>query len=391
MGDPEEVNPRIVQTLAANDFIPVVAPLGISRDGITYNINADTFASELAAALKAKRLLLLTDVAGVLDKDKKLIHHLSVSEAKAMIADGTITGGMIPKVEGCIERDREGRGRRGDPGWPGAACGAAGAVHRARRRHADRARLMADGAPGQSRVAQAFRDTRLWIFDLDNTLYPSECNLFAEIDRRMSAFIQNLLGLDPAAARKVQKELYYEHGTTLSGLMAEHGVKPDDFMDYVHDIDLSPVQHAPELAEAIARLEGRKFIFTNGSVRHAERVAEKLGVLDKFDGIYDIAAGGYVPKPKPEAFKRFLEFCEGVNCKAAMFEDLPHNLEPAHALGIVTVLVKSDYLDHPSQQALKEADELPHYIQFETGDLTGFLKEVAGTSRLYRPGAVKQV
>ena len=235
---------------------------------------------------------------------------------------------------------------------------------------------MADGAPIRSSAAQAFRGTELWIFDLDNTLYPSECNLFAEIDRRMAAFIGKLLGLDPAAARKVQKELYYEHGTTLSGLMAEHGVKPGDFMDYVHDIDLSPVQHAPELAQAIARLDGRKFIFTNGSARHAERVATKLGVLDKFDGIYDIAAGGYVPKPRPEAFKRFLEYCEGASCKAAMFEDLPHNLEPAHALGIVTVLVHSDYEDHPSQQALKDAGALPPYIQFETGDLTGFLESI---------------
>jgi acetylglutamate kinase len=103
VGDPEEVNPRIVQVLAANEFIPVVAPLGFGRDGTTYNINADTFASALAASLKAKRLLLLTDVAGVLDRDKKLIHHLSVSQAKAMIADGTISGGMIPKVEGCID------------------------------------------------------------------------------------------------------------------------------------------------------------------------------------------------------------------------------------------------------------------------------------------------
>ncbi len=232
---------------------------------------------------------------------------------------------------------------------------------------------MADGAPVPGRAAQALRDTRLWIFDLDNTLYPSECNLFAQIDQRMSAFIQKLLGLDPAAARKVQKEFYYEHGTTLAGLMAKHGVKPEAFLDFVHDIDLSPVQHAPELAEAIARLEGRKFIFTNGSVRHAERVAGKLGVLDKFDGIYDIAAGGYVPKPKPEAFKRFLDFCGGANSKAAMFEDLPHNLEPAHALGMATVLVHSDYEDHPSQVALKEAAELPHYILFETGDLAAFL------------------
>lgn len=239
---------------------------------------------------------------------------------------------------------------------------------------------MADAAESEARAARAFQDTRLWIFDLDNTLYPSECNLFAQIDRRMSEFIQNLLELDPAAARKVQKELYYEHGTTLSGLMAEHGVKPEVFMDYVHDIDLAAVRHAPELADAIARLEGRKFIFTNGSARHAERVAEKLGVLGQFDGIYDIAAGDYIPKPRPESFKRFLDFCEGASCKSAMFEDLPHNLEPAYALGIVTVLVKSDYLDHPSQHALKAAKELPPYIQFETGNLAGFLKEIAANA-----------
>ncbi len=234
---------------------------------------------------------------------------------------------------------------------------------------------MAEAPASKRRIDQAFQGTRLWIFDLDNTLYPAECNLFAQIDQRMSAFIQNFLGLDPAEARKVQKELYYVHGTTLSGLMAEHSVKPEVFMDFVHDIDLTPVRHAPELAEAIARLEGRKFIFTNGSARHAERVAGKLGVLDKFDGIFDIAAGGYIPKPKPEAFARFLDYCGGANCKAAMFEDLPHNLEAAHALGIVTVLVRSDYCDHPSQHALREAATLPHYIHFETSDLTSFLTE----------------
>ncbi len=108
VGEPDEINPRIVQVLVSNEIIPVVAPLGFARDGTTYNINADTFASALAGALKAKRLLLLTDVAGVLDRDKKLIHRLSVSEAKAMMADGTITGGMIPKVEGCLSVIEEG-------------------------------------------------------------------------------------------------------------------------------------------------------------------------------------------------------------------------------------------------------------------------------------------
>jgi acetylglutamate kinase len=103
VGEPEQVNPRIVEVIAAGDLIPVVAPIGVSREGVTYNINADTFASSLAAAMKAKRLLLLTDVPGVLDKNGRLIPNLTVSEAKALIADGTVTGGMIPKVEGCID------------------------------------------------------------------------------------------------------------------------------------------------------------------------------------------------------------------------------------------------------------------------------------------------
>jgi putative hydrolase of the HAD superfamily len=235
---------------------------------------------------------------------------------------------------------------------------------------------MSDRRPARPAVAEAFSATRLWIFDLDNTLYPADCNLFAQIDVRMSAFIQDLLNLDPIAARKVQKQLYYDHGTTLAGLMAEHDVKPEAFMDYVHDIDLEPVPHSPELADAIGRLEGRKFIFTNGSAGHAERVANKLGVLNLFDGIFDISAGGYIPKPKPLAFERFLRFCGGAHCKAAMFEDLPHNLEAAHRLGIATVLVRSEYEDHPSQHALKHADALPHYIDFETDNLTSFLQKI---------------
>ena len=103
VGEPEQVNPRILEVITGGDLIPVVAPLGTSRNGVTYNINADTFAGALAAAMKARRLLLLTDVAGVLDRNGKLIEKLTVSEARRLIADGTITGGMIPKVESCID------------------------------------------------------------------------------------------------------------------------------------------------------------------------------------------------------------------------------------------------------------------------------------------------
>jgi len=232
-----------------------------------------------------------------------------------------------------------------------------------------------------------FSRVQTWIFDLDNTLYPSECNLFAQVDQRMGAFIAELLGVDLVEAKRIQKGYYYKYGTTLAGLMREHQLTPERFLDYVHDIDLAPVCEAPALGAALDRLPGRKFIFTNGSRRHAERVAEKLGVLHHFDDLFDIAACNYIPKPSVEAYNAFLK-AHGVEAKAAaMFEDLPHNLESPHALGMATVLVRSIYFDHPAQQGMAEWRALPAHIHHITGDLTGFLEDVLAATE----GAVKSV
>jgi len=222
----------------------------------------------------------------------------------------------------------------------------------------------------------AFKRVGTWIFDLDNTLYPAECNLFAQVDQRMGAFISELLGVDRAEARRVQKDYYYRYGTTLAGLMAEHDLPPERFLDYVHDIDLAPVPEAPDLGAAIAQLPGHKYIFTNGSRRHAERVAEKLGVLHHFEDIFDIAAGDYVPKPSPQAYDRFLKAHGLDGAASAMFEDIPHNLEAPHQLGMSTVLVHSTYLDHPSQRAIAEWRALPPHVHHITDDLTVFLREL---------------
>jgi putative hydrolase of the HAD superfamily len=218
-----------------------------------------------------------------------------------------------------------------------------------------------------------FAHTTAWIFDLDNTLYPAGCNLFAEVDMRMGAFIAKHLGVPFAHARHLQKSYYRQFGTTLSGLMQVHKVEPQSFLDYVHDIDLSPVPEAPELAAAIAALPGRKLIYTNGSHRHAERVAEKLGVLHLFEDICDIAACGFVPKPEPDAFRRMVQRHGVVSAQAAMFEDMPHNLEAPHALGMTTVLVHSEYPDHPVQMQMRNWTEPPAHIHYTTDDLTGFL------------------
>ncbi len=222
-----------------------------------------------------------------------------------------------------------------------------------------------------------FAVTDTWIFDLDNTLYPAGCNLFAEVDMRMGAFIAQYLGVPFAHARHLQKSYYRQFGTTLSGLMQIHKIEPQPFLDYVHDIDLSRVPEAPELASAIEALPGRKLIFTNGSRQHAERVAAKLGVLHLFEDICDIAACGYVAKPEADAFHRMIGRHGVASQHAAMFEDMPHNLEAPHALGMTTVLVHSDYPDHPVQLQMRNWAELPAHIHHKTDDLTGFLQAVA--------------
>jgi putative hydrolase of the HAD superfamily len=221
-----------------------------------------------------------------------------------------------------------------------------------------------------------FAATRVWIFDLDNTLYPAECNLFAQVDQRMGEFIARFLGVPFAHARHLQKSYYRQFGTTLSGLMRVHRMDPAAFLDYVHDIDLSVVPEHPELAAAIGALPGRKLIYTNGSRRHAENVAGKLGVLHLFEDICSIEVCEYVPKPEPAAFDRMVAR-HGVDPRtAAMFEDMPMNLEAPHQLGMTTVLVHSSYLDHPVQLEMRRWREPPRHVHHMTCDLCGFLGDV---------------
>lgn len=209
-----------------------------------------------------------------------------------------------------------------------------------------------------------------WIFDLDNTLYPAHCNLFAQIDQRMGAFIARELDVDPVEARRIQKQYYVDHGTTLAGLMAEHGMDPTPFLDFVHDIDLAVVDESRALDAALARLPGKRFIFTNGSHRHAENVAGKLGVLDRFDGIIDIAACNYIPKPHPDAFGHFIGHSAADARKAAMFEDIARNLVVPHQMGMRTVWVQTeDAFATEKAHYGKDGDHVHH----TTEDLVGFL------------------
>lgn len=178
-----------------------------------------------------------------------------------------------------------------------------------------------------------------WIFDLDNTLYPPSCDLFALIDDRMQAFVQRKTGLPPVEARALQKRYYHQHGTTLAGLMANHGVDPREFLDEVHDIALDRLAPDPVLAAALTRLPGRRLVFTNGSQRHAERVMAAIGIEHLFDEIFDIEASQMIPKPQVAAFEGMMARHGVTPMSSAFFEDLERNLEPGAQLGMTTVLV----------------------------------------------------
>lgn len=230
---------------------------------------------------------------------------------------------------------------------------------------------------GQPKGPRGFGHVEAWVFDLDNTLYPADCNLFAQIDRRMGEFIAQQLGLTLDEAQALRQTYYYEHGTTLAGLVRLHGISPDAFLDYVHDIDLSAIAASPELAAAIDSLPGRKFVFTNGSRKHAEAVAARLGVLGRFEDIFDIHALEYIhPKPSQEAYQRFAQACGVAPAEAAMFDDLPHNLKTAHELGMTTVLVHG-LTEHPEHQAIASWTELPAHIHHRTDALAPFLARIA--------------
>jgi len=214
----------------------------------------------------------------------------------------------------------------------------------------------------------------VWVFDLDNTLYPASCNLFKQVDARMAAFIAEALSITEDEARGLQKQYYREHGTTLRGLMVEHGLPAGRFLEFVHAIDVTAIPPNPALGLAIDALHGRKLIFTNGSTRHAENVLDRLGIADRFEAIFDIVAADYVPKPNPTAYETLLRHHDFAPAAACMIEDLPRNLVPAAALGMTTVLIKGNH-------ELTEIDAAGDHIHHIVEDLVEWLEAAAAVQR----------
>lgn len=214
-------------------------------------------------------------------------------------------------------------------------------------------------------AAADFRDVTTWIFDLDNTLYPAGSTIFAQIDDCMTDYIASHLHMSWDEARALQHKYYTEYGTSLTGLVRNHHIDPEDYLQSVHKIDLSALEPDPALREGLERLPGRRIVFTNGSSEHAERVLQKRGLDGTIDAIWDIRCSNFVPKPEAESYTRMIGGLDINPVSSAFFEDMAINLIPAAMLGMTTVCIAAE-------SAVFSPDERRH-IAYRTSNLAKFL------------------
>jgi putative hydrolase of the HAD superfamily len=223
---------------------------------------------------------------------------------------------------------------------------------------------------------RTFEHIETWVFDLDNTLYPHHVNLWQQVDVRIRDFVADYLKVSKDEAFRIQKDYYRRYGTTMRGMMTEHGVNADDFLAYVHEIDHSPLEPNPAMGAAIEKLPGRKLILTNGSRAHAGKVLERLGIDKHFEDVFDIVAAELEPKPAHRTYQRFLRM-HGVDPeKAAMFEDLARNLVVPHDLGMTTTLVVPDGTKNVVREDWELEGRDAAHVDHITDDLTGFLQNL---------------
>jgi len=212
-------------------------------------------------------------------------------------------------------------------------------------------------------------NTKYWIFDLDNTLYSGQTKVFSKIDKKMSAYISNKLNVDLVKAKEIQKKYFYESGTTLSGLMKHNGIDPYEFLDFVHDIDISWLPKDLLLREELIKIKEKKYIFTNASHSHVKNITNQLGIKDLFDGAFAITDADFIPKPHVEPYKKIINKFDIDPQKSILIEDICQNLEQAKNLGMKTV-----WLENNETFAKKDADK--PYIDYKIKNLPSFLQKI---------------
>ena len=212
-------------------------------------------------------------------------------------------------------------------------------------------------------------EIKYWIFDLDNTLYSGQTKVFSEVDKKMSSFISEKFDVDLIEAKKIQKEYFYEYGTTLSGLMKKKNVDPNEFLEFVHDIDISWLPKDEFLKDELIKIKEKKYIFSNGSHAHIENVTNQLGIDGLFDGAFDITDADFVPKPHLDPYKKLIKKFNLKPKQSILIEDIAHNLEQAKNLGM-----KTCWLENEETFTKKDSDK--PYIDYKIKNLPSFLQEI---------------
>ena len=210
---------------------------------------------------------------------------------------------------------------------------------------------------------------KFWLFDLDNTLYSGDTKVFDQVDKKMSKFISEKLKVSLEEAKKIQKNYFHEYNTTLNGMIKNHDIDANEFLEFVHDVDLEFLKKDEPLKIEIEKLKGKKIIFTNGSKAHASNVTSRIGIEQLFDGVFDIVDSDFYPKPSMEPYKKIIENYKIVPEYCIFFEDIARNLKPAYELGMKTV-----WIENNEPWAAKYSDE--EFVNYKTGSLTNFLKEI---------------
>ena len=209
---------------------------------------------------------------------------------------------------------------------------------------------------------------KYWLFDLDNTLYSGDTKVFDQVDKKMSKFISEKLNVS-IEAKKIQKNYFHEYNTTLNGMIKNHEIDADEFLEFVHDVDLEFLKPDKLLEREISNLSGKKFIFTNGSKAHAANVTKRIGIDKLFDGVFDIVESNFIPKPSIEPYKKIIEKYKIEPQYSIFIEDIARNLKPAHELGMKTVWIKNN---EPWAAKFSDSD----FINYKTDNLANFLKEI---------------
>ena len=210
---------------------------------------------------------------------------------------------------------------------------------------------------------------KYWIFDLDNTLYSGDTKVFDQVDKKMSKFISEKLKVSIEEAKVIQKNYFHEYNTTLNGMIKNHKIDADEFLEFVHDVDLNFLKADKPLKREISNLKGKKFIFTNGSKAHVSNVTKRIGIEKLFDGVFDIVESDFIPKPSIEPYKKIIEKFKIEPQYSIFIEDIARNLKPAYELGMKTVWIKND---EPWAAKFSDSD----FINYKTDNLAKFLKEV---------------